>query len=140
MSLTKENFELFDNEEKTGHKILKKNKFFKDFTGLMRNTEFRNFYHNYFSDWTDIQTMIFYMKIYTTIEDMYFNKYKKCMNDELMTYTLHKIITTKETRKVAVELFKNFKGEENDIDKKKLIFFENMISFDSEGKILLIKN
>ena len=62
------------------------------------------------------------------------------MNDELMTYTLHKIITTKETRKVAVELFKNFKGEENDIDKKKLIFFESMIIFDSEGKTLLIKN
>ena len=106
----------------------------------MRNTEFRNFYQNYFSDWTDIQTMIFYMKIYTTIEDMYFNKYKKYMNDELMTYTLHKIITTKETRKVAVELFKNFKGEENDIDKKKLIFFESMITFDAEGKTLLIKN
>jgi len=44
-----------------------------------------------------------------------------------MTYTLHKIITTTETRKAAVELFKNFKGEA--IDSSKLIIFKSMINF-----------
>ena len=71
--------------------------------------------------------MIFYMKIYSTIEDLYYNQYNIKINDELMTYTLHKIITTTETRKAAVELFKNFKGEA--IDSSKLIIFKSMINF-----------
>ena len=130
----------YDNCSNEGSKILKKNKFFQDFTSLMRNVEFRNFYQNYFQDWSDIQTMIFYMKIYSTIEDLYLNKYKQYISDELMTFMLHKIITTNETRKVAVELFKNFKGEQSEIiDNNKLKFFESLIDFDSSKK-LLIKN
>ena len=104
----------------------------------MRNFEFREFYHNYFKDWSDIQTMIFYMKIYTTIEDMYHKKYNENISDELMTYMLHKIITTNDTRKIAVELFKNFKGEKSEIvDQKKLQYFESLIDFDSSKKLLL---
>ena len=130
----------YDNNSIEGNKILKKNKFFQDFTSLMRNIEFRQFYHNYFKDWSDIQTMVFYMKIYSTIEDLYLNKHKEHISDELMTFMLHKIITTNETRKIAVELFKNFKGEKSDIvDINKLKFFESLIDFDTSKK-LLIKN
>ena len=117
----------FQKETIFGEKILKKNQFFQDFTSLMRCQEFRNFYDNYFNDWSNIQTMVFYMKIYSTIEDLYYNQYNIKINDELMTYTLHKIITTTETRKAAVELFKNFKGEA--IDSSKLIIFKSMINF-----------
>jgi hypothetical protein len=59
--------EKFDHATSSGKKILKDNQFFKDFTNLMRNNEFKQFYQNYFKDWSDIQTMIFYMKLYTTI-------------------------------------------------------------------------
>lgn len=141
MSYSKSEIEEFKPQEKNGSKILKKNKFFSDFTSLMRNIEFKEFYNNYFNDWSDIQTMIFYMKIYSTIENLYFNKYKNNISDELMTYMLHKIITTNETRKVAVELFKNFKGEKSDIiDVNKLVYFESLIDFDSTKNNLLIKN
>lgn len=140
MDYSKSNIQKYDSKSNEGSKILKKNKFFQDFTSLMRNFEFRDFYQNYFKDWSDIQTMIFYMKIYTTIEDLYLNKYKENISDELITYMLHKIITTNETRKIAVELFKNFKGEKSDIiDKNKLKYFESLIDFDSSKK-LLIKN
>ena len=106
----------------------------------MRNNEFKKFYHNYFKDWSDIQTMIFYMKIYSAVEDLYYSQYKKEISDELMTYTLHKIITTQETRKIAVEIFKNFKGEESNIDKNRLTYFKSIINFESIPSNLLIKN
>lgn len=142
MSITSSEIKNYDNELKEGTKILRKNKFFQDFTSLMRNNEFRIFYQNYFKDWSDIQTMIFYMKIYTTVEEIYYTKYNQNISDELMTYTLHQIITTNETRKVAVELFKNFKGEESKIvDNKKLTFFSSLIDFDkNSNNILLIED
>ena len=146
MSHSNYSIQTFDKNDKKniekGQKILKENKFFQDFTGLMRNKEFRNFYENYFKDWSDIQTMIFYMKIYSTVEDLYFNQYQKEISDELMTYTLHKIITTNETRKVAVELFRGFKGEKTEkIDQNKLSILNSLIDFDNNSKnILLIKN
>ena len=141
MSYSKSEIKKFKPQEKNGAKILNKNKFFCDFTSLMRNIEFKEFYNNYFKDWSDIQTMIFYMKIYSTIENLYFNKYKSDISDELMTYMLHKIITTNETRKVAIELFKNFKGEKSDIiDVNQLVYFESLIDFDSSKNNLLIEN
>ena len=141
MSYSKSEIKEFKPQEKNGSKILNKNKFFSDFTSLMRNIEFKEFYNNYFKDWSDIQTMIFYMKIYSTIENLYFNKYKSDISDELMTYLLHKIITTNETRKVAVELFKNFKGEKSDIiDVNQLVYFESLIDFDTPKNNLLIEN
>lgn len=51
------------NNNSNGSNILKENKFFRDFISLMNNTEFKYFYDTYFHDWTDIQTMIFYMKL-----------------------------------------------------------------------------
>lgn len=131
----------YESQEKEGKKILKKNDFFKDFTNLMRNSEFRNFYNQYFKDWSDIQTMIFYMKMYSTIEEIYFIKYHEHISDELMTYTLHKIITTNETRKAAIELFKEFKGENNEliVNKKRITSFEALIDFESNKKLLLLK-
>ena len=134
---------IYEAQEKEGKKILKKNDFFKDFTSLMRNTEFKNFYNQYFKDWSDIQTMIFYMKIYSTIEEIYFIKYHEHISDELMTYTLHKIITTKETRKAAIELFKEFKGEnninQNSQNNKTITSFESLIDFETNKKLLLLK-
>lgn len=130
----------YKSQEKEGKKILKKNDFFQDFTSLMRNSEFRNFYNQYFKDWSDIQTMIFYMKMYSTIEEIYFIKYHERISDELMTYTLHKIITTNETRKAAVELFQEFKeNNETNINKKRITSFEALIDFESNKKILLLK-
>lgn len=141
MSYSKSEIKEFKSEENKGNKILNKNKFFSDFTSLMRNIEFKEFYDNYFNDWSDIQTMIFYMKIYSTIEKLYFSKYKNHISDDLMTYVLHKIITTNETRKIAIELFKNFKGEKSDVlDTNKLTYFESLIDFDTSKNNLLIKN
>lgn len=140
MEIQNSEIKKYKKEEKEGKKILNKNHFFQDFTSLMRNTEFKNFYHNYFKDWSDIQTMIFYMKIYSTIEELYYSQYKKEISDELMTFTLHKIITTQETRKAAIEIFKNFKGEQSNIDKNRLKYFKSIINFENNTSNLLIEN
>ena len=132
---------IIKNATASGKKILKENPFFRDFTGIMRNNEFKKFYHNYFKDWSDIQTMIFYMKLYTTIEDAYYGQYNEKITDELITYTLHKIITTTEMRKMAMELFKNFKGESlYIINPQNLITFTEFVDFDSCKANLLIQN
>ena len=50
MSYSKSEIKEFKPQEKNGSKILNKNKFFSDFTSLMRNIEFKEFYNNYFKD------------------------------------------------------------------------------------------
>lgn len=110
-----------------GKKILSSNPFFKDLVAVMNNTEFKHFYDEYFRDWSDIQTMIFYMKIYKTIEFEYNNRYNSQISDEMMVYTLHKIMITNESRKIAMQLFSDFKDLNHDrsYDFRTLIQFNN---------------
>lgn len=92
-----------------GNKIYNSNPFFRDLTGLMNNVEFHDFYNKYFHDWSDIQTMIFYMKLYKAIEYGYQTQYQSKIEPELMTFVLHKIMTTTYMRKRAMEIFNSFK-------------------------------
>ena len=114
-----------DSFEKKGTKILQTNSFFQDLCRLMKNNDFRNFYDTYFNDWSEIQVMIFYMKLYSTIQYEYQKRYNSEISDTLMTYMLHKIMTTSESRKYAFELFQNFK----DIDHNKTQEFRNLLTF-----------
>ena len=98
------------NFEKKGKQILNKNGFFQDFTTLMKNTTFKNFYGKYFENWSDIETMVFYMKLYDVLEKEYEARYNTTISDELMTYMLHHIITTTEMRKLAISSFNDFKN------------------------------
>ena len=111
--------------EKKGSKILQSNGFFQDLCSLMKNNEFRQFYTTYFNDWSEIQCMIFYMKLYSTIQYEYSKRYNEEITDTLMTYMLHKIMTTSETRKYAFDLFQNYK----DIDHKQTQEFRNLLTF-----------
>lgn len=111
-----------------GSKIYNNNPFFRDLTGLMNNVEFHDFYNKYFHDWSDIQTMIFYMKLYKAIEYGYQTQYQSNIEPELMTFVLHKIMTTTSMRKRAMEMFNSFK-ESSLSDHEmfcKLIDFENL--------------
>lgn len=126
----------YNSKEETGKDILQKNGFFNDLVKLMKNTEFKEFYNKYFHDWTDIQTMIFYMKLYSTIEYEYNRRFNNNISDELMTYTLHNVMCNKETRKVAMKLFRDFKElvHSNTYD------FRTLIQFNDDTNNLLIKN
>lgn len=100
---------LFEESIMKGNKILHENDFFRDFISLMHNIEFDNFYKKYFQNWSDIETMIFYMKLYKAIEYGYSTKFETNIDPQLMTFTLHKIMTTTPLRKAAMKTFRNFK-------------------------------
>ena len=100
---------LFEESIQKGNKILYENDFFRDFISLMHNIEFNNFYKKYFQNWSDIETMIFYMKLYKAIEYGYINKFYTDIDPQLMTFTLHKVMTTTALRKAAIKIFRNFK-------------------------------
>ena len=117
--------------ERKGGKILSENKFFSDLCSLMKNVEFLKFYDEYLKDWSDIQCMIFYMKLYTTIDYEYSNRFNNKISDEAMTYTIKQIMENRDTRRFAFDLFKDFK----DISHKNTGSFRTLLNFyDKESK------
>ena len=102
--------------EKQGNKVLSTNKFFSDLCNLMNNIEFIKFHDEYLKNWSDIQCMIFYMKLYTTIEFEYNRRYNNKISSAIMTYMLKQIMATDATRKYALDLFADFKECATEID------------------------
>lgn len=92
-----------------GDKILSENSFFKDFIGLMQNSSFNDFYNEYFQSWSDIETMIFYMKVYKAVEYGYVTQFYVPIDMSLMTFILHKIMTTTSMRRTAISIFRDSK-------------------------------
>jgi hypothetical protein len=58
----------YDNLEKNGKDIYKKNHFFRSLTNVMEHPEFRNFFSTYIKDWSDVKTISMFMKLYEQIE------------------------------------------------------------------------
>ena len=76
------------------------------------------------------------MKLYKAIEYGYTNKYNTTIDPQLMTFTLHKVMTTTSLRKTAVKIFRNFK--DSSITDKEI--FCKLIDFSSiSNENLLIK-
>jgi len=122
-------------EYNNGYKLLKTNPFFNDLISLMKNSEFNAFYDNYFHDWTDIQTMIFYMKLHHTIKYEYNERYGHNISDELMVHSLHEIMTNAQTRKTAMQLFNDFKLD-HDASKS----FRTLLPLTTNKQFLCIKD
>tara|TARA_Y100000389_G_scaffold204526_2_gene257707 strand:+ start:2464 stop:2820 length:357 start_codon:yes stop_codon:yes gene_type:complete len=95
-------------QAKSGNKIYKNNIFFSDLCSLMKNNEFKNFYNQYFENWSDIQCMIFYMKLYSTIQYEYKSRFNMEITDSIMCFAMHNVMNNTKTRKIAMKLFKNF--------------------------------
>jgi len=127
---------LFEQSIKKGNKILYENEFFRDFISLMHNIEFDNFYKKYFQNCSDIETMIFYMKLYKAIEYGYSTKFNTIIDPKLMTFTLHKIMTTTPLRKAAMKTFRNFK--DSSISDKEI--FCQLLDFTSISNEKLLLN
>lgn len=102
------------------------NPFFQDFIGIMQNDEFDAFYKKYFQSWSDIQTMVFYMKLYKAVEYGYQQEYQTPIDKEFMVYVLHRIMTTQELRKEAMAIFRNLKETDALSDKA---FFCKLLDF-----------
>ena len=118
--------------EKIGENILNENKFFSDLCSLMKNVEFIKFYNTYLQEWSDIQCMIFYMKLYSTIEYEYNMRFSHKITDEIMTYMIKQIMDDEKLRKFSLTLFNDFK----DVSHKKTGVFRKMLNFTETKKCL----
>jgi hypothetical protein len=104
---------------KKGSDILKNNKFFKDLDSVMdKKNNFRLFYDEYFKDFTDIKTMIFYMKLYETIELEYEERHGVNIEKELLAYMIKEIMHDDLSRKNVYESFHKFTNNSNPKNKK----------------------
>ena len=84
------------------------NVFFMDLIQLMKNEEFKYFYNTYFTDWNEIQSMVFFMKLYSSIEYEYDQRFHKTISDTEMSYMLQQIMTNTNTRKMALQMFNDY--------------------------------
>lgn len=105
---------------KKGETILEENDFFKKLESTMHNTEFRSFYNKYFKDYSDIKTIILYMKLYETIETEYniINGYS--IEKEFLAYIIKELMCNDISRKNIIKTFENY-TENKQINKKYLL-------------------
>ena len=106
--------------------IEKKNPFFKDLINIMNNLEFKEFYNKYFSDWNDIQAMVFFMKLYSTIDYEFTRQFNSQIENSEMEMILNKVMENSSTRKMALSLFNDYK---NCTDYKRTEKFRTLLSF-----------
>ena len=102
------------------------NPFFGKLVALMKNKEFREFYNTYFTDWNEIQSMVFFMKLYSTIEYEYQERFNQTISEKEMTNMLANVMQNSVTRQYALELFQEFKST---IDYKKTKKFRTLLAF-----------
>ena len=113
--------------EKRGGDILKKNDFFRNLMNLMNSREFSELYDLYFNNWSDIETIVFYIKLYKTIDFEYSRRFNCTISDELMTYTLYNIMNNTPLRQLALSKFNDFK--QGNVDMSKNSEFRYLLDF-----------
>ena len=131
-------FERVNSLTEKGSEILKKNEFFEKLIKMMNSIEFLDFYDNYFKDWSDIETIIFYIKLYKTVEYEYRRRFNNDISPELMAYSLYNILNTKELRKFALEKFRDFK-ELKHVDMSKNEEFRYLLDFNLDNNVKSIE-
>jgi len=114
----------------TNSNQITKNPFFTDLMGLMKNPEFKLFYNKYFTDWNEIQTMVFFMKLYSTIEDEYTIRFNKQISDSDMLIVLQEVMNNDDTRKYALTLFQAYKSS---YDYKTTKNFRKLLCFSTDN-------
>ena len=102
------------------------NPFFKDLVTIMSNPQFRDFYNTYFTDWNEIESMVFFMKLYSTIEYEYQERFQTLISPSQMTNVLSNVMENNVTRHYALELFQEFKST---VDYKKTKTFRSLLAF-----------
>ena len=106
--------------------IINNNIFFNKLSEIMnKDNIFRNFYDKYFKNFSDIKTVIMYMKLYETIEKEYFQRYNVEIKKELLIYFIVNLMKDEEASKNIIKAFTNY--TEDNIKNKYYILdiFEN---------------
>ena len=106
--------------------VSSKNVFFTDLIRLMKNDDFQYFYKTYFTDWNEIQSMVFFMKLYLSIEYEYKERFNENMTDDEMSCMLQQVMSNTTTRKIALQMFNDYQMT---IDYQKTKDFRTLLEF-----------
>ena len=106
--------------------VSSKNVFFTDLIRLMKNDDFQYFYKTYFTDWNEIQSMVFFMKLYSSIEYEYKERFNENMTDDEMSLMLQQVMSNTTTRKIALQMFNDYQMT---IDYQKTKDFRTLLEF-----------
>lgn len=111
---------------KKGQKILNKNDFFNDLEFIMSNKLFSSFYKKYFTDFSNIRTIILYMKLYETIQKEYKEKHGYAIEKELLIYIIKELMSNSYSRKNVYDAFYKYCDNMNDCKKSSILdIFDN---------------
>ena len=113
------------------------NIFFNDLIDIMTNEEFKTFYNKYFTDWNDIQAMVFFMKLYSTIDYEFTRQFNKQIDKSEMQIVLSNVMNNSNTRKIALSLFNDYK---DCTDYKKTESFRTLLSFSKPNHYLSLES
>ena len=113
------------------------NPFFKDLVTIMSNPQFRLFYNTYFTDWNEIESMVFFMKLYSTIEYEYQQRFNLRISEKEMASILANVMQNSVTRRYAIDLFQEFKST---VDYNKTKQFRSLLAFNEPLAITLPKS
>lgn len=95
--------------KRQGENILKdENNFFKKLDDVMSDHVFKSFYDEYFRNFTDIKTVIMYMKLYESLTNVYKTNMNHDMPKELLVNTMKTIMEEKDLRRSTVQSFQTF--------------------------------
>ena len=116
--------EIKDTIIKKGEVILEENKFFNDLENTMQNPDFRTFYDKYFRDYSDIKTVVLYMKLYETIEIEYKKINGKDIEKEFLAYMIKELMCDNVMRKNIIKTFNDFEEHKQHNNKFLLDIFD----------------
>lgn len=97
----------------SGKVILQENNFFKELNMTMENNDFKIFYEKYFKNFSDIKTIILYMKLYETIQKEYKEKNGQDIEKEFLAYIMTELMSDEISRKNIISSFNNFSEGNN---------------------------
>ena len=106
--------------------VSSKNVFFTDLIRLMKNDDLQYFYKTYFTDWNEIQSMVFFMKLYSSIEYEYKERFNENMTDDEMSCMLQQVMSNTTTRKIALQMINDYQMT---IDYQKTKDFRTLLEF-----------
>lgn len=112
-----------------GNNILNNNPFFYDLEKIMSDVNFKSFYDEYFTDFSNIKVVTLYMKLYETIQLEYKERYNCDIEKELLAYIIKQLMDDKNSRKLVLNSFNHYMEDNNPKNKRFIldIFYDNKI-------------
>lgn len=80
---------------------VQQNPFYEDLISVMTNPRFQGFCQKYMDSWSDIETIVLYMKLYQSLA-----QYLDTPQD--IVAVIHKVMNTAHARKRVIQCFRDF--------------------------------